>query len=75
MTEVYGGVAPQQIKSLIEQTPPHAGPSALTLVQQVDRELCALESYEVEIGRSTRHTRWQREQLLCRREAMARMVN
>lgn len=75
MTEVRGRVAPNPQGSLIEQTPPHAGPSALTLVQHVDRELTSLEAWEAEIGHSTRHTRWQREQLLRRREVVAKMVN
>jgi hypothetical protein len=75
MTEVRGRVAPNPQGSLIEQTPPNAGPSALTLVQHVDSELNAIESWEIEIGHSTRHTRWQREQLLRRREVVANMVN
>ena len=75
MTEVRGRIAPNPQGSLIEQTPPHAGPSALTLVQHVDQKLTELEGWEAEIGHSTSYTRWQREQLLRRREAASHMVN
>jgi len=75
MTEVRGRVAPNLQGSLIEQTPSHAGPSALTLVQHVDQQLAELECWEAKIGHSTSYTRWQREQLLRRREVVSNMVN
>jgi len=65
----------QRQMSLIEKTPPHAGPSALSLIQSVDQELERLNALEAMIGRSTSFTRYQREQLLRRREEVAKMVN
>jgi hypothetical protein len=75
MTEVRGRQQPEKRESLIEQTPPHAGPSALTLVQSVDVALAKLDELEADIGRPTSFTKYQREQLLRRREVVANMVN
>ena len=74
MTQISGRVAPNK-ESLIEVPPPQCGPSALTLVAQVDAQLAKLEAEEAELGRTTSHTRWCRERLLQRREVMANMVN
>jgi len=75
MTEVRGRQMPEKRESLIEQTPPHAGPTALTLVRHADQQLAKLDALEADIGRSTSFTRYQREMLLQQREQLAFMVN
>ena len=75
MIECTSRQAAAESRSLIEQVPPQAGPSALTLVGIVDGHLAELEAEEKAIGRSTSYLRWRREKLLQRREQIASMVN
>lgn len=75
MTEVRGRQPKKKNQSLIEKTPPNAGPSALTLLQHADEALRKLDELEVDIGRPTSFTRSNRAELLRRRDIIARMVN